>query len=304
LASRVHRKKLNVDLTPAIKKLDVTVKGLLNTKMLGGYKSAFRGRGLEFADYREYSPSEDDASLIDWKASLRTNTLVVKEFVEERNLDVFFLIDCGSGMVFGSTEKLKNEYSAEFAASLAYVILESGDNVGYCLFNNEIRAQSQPLRGKDQFYKFTRDLINPNNYGGRFHIDAALKFIIGTQSIRNSSLVILVSDFIGLKGDWKRYIKSAGKKFDFVGVMVRDPRDQTLPADSYKVSLENPHTGSQMVVDPILIKEQYEKLVREEEKKIREEFLRSGADFLELNTAKSFVEPLVAFFIRRSKRWK
>lgn len=300
--AKVHnKKKLHVDLTPAIKKLEITIKGLINTRILGGYRSAFRGRGLEFAGYREYAPDED-SSLIDWKASAKSNSLLVKEYEEERSLEVFFIIDVGSSMVFGSTEKLKNEYAAEFAASLAHLILESGDRFGYGLFNNKVKAESFPQQGRNQFYKFTKDLVDPNNYGGRFDLDEAIKYALG--HLKNESLVLIVSDFIGLKSEWKRYIKSAGKKFDLIGVMIRDPRDQTLPEDSYQVAIENPHSGEQMVVDPLLIKEKYERLVKEEEGKIRQEFLKAGADFLELNTGKSFIKPLIVFFKVRSEKWR
>ncbi len=300
--AKVHnKKKLHVDLTPAIKKLEITIKGLMSTRILGGYRSAFRGRGLEFAGYREYTPDED-SSLIDWKASARANSLLVKEYEEERSLEVFFIIDVGSSMIFGSTEKLKNEYAAEFAASLAHIILESGDRFGYGLFNNKVKAESFPQQGKNQFYKFTKDLVNPNNYGGRFDLDEAIKYTLG--HLKNGSLVLIISDFIGLKGEWKRYIKGAGKKFDLIGVMIRDPRDQTLPEDSYQVAIENPHSEEQMVVDPLLIKEKYERLVKEEEEKIKQEFLRAGADFLELNTSKSFIKPLIIFFKIRGEKWR
>jgi len=91
--------KLRVSLTPAIGKLEVVTKSLVNTKVIGRYKSVFKGRGLEFADYRDYTQN-DDASLIDWKASARANKTLVKEFVEERNLNVFLLIDVIYSIVF------------------------------------------------------------------------------------------------------------------------------------------------------------------------------------------------------------
>src|SRR3989344_2496505 len=125
-------RKLRVKLAPAIRQLEVVTRGMVSTRLIGQYKSVFKGKGLEFA-------------------SRRANQLLVKQFVEERNLEVFFLIDTSASMVFGSTEKLKNEYVAELVASLAYVILESGDSVGFALFNEKIIAKFPPANGKNQF---------------------------------------------------------------------------------------------------------------------------------------------------------
>ena len=104
------KRELKIDLTKNIKKLEITTRRLVGAQLIGSYKSAFKGHGLEFANYKEYTQN-DDASLIDWKASVRTGKLLIKEYEEERKLDVFFLIDVSSSMVFVSTDKLKNEYN-------------------------------------------------------------------------------------------------------------------------------------------------------------------------------------------------
>ena len=91
-----------------MKEFEIAIKKMVFTRIVGRYTSIFRGKGLEFDTYRNYSPG-DDASFIDWKASARANELLVKEYVEERDVKIFFLVDVSSSMVFGSTEKLKNE---------------------------------------------------------------------------------------------------------------------------------------------------------------------------------------------------
>ena len=120
--------KLNIDVSTKIRNLQFATKNLVTSKFLGNYKSVFRGRGLEFDGYRDYT-SGDDASLIDWTATKKANKPLVKEFIEERNLNVFFIIDVSSGMLTGSTEKLKSEYAAEMIATIAYSVLNSGARV-------------------------------------------------------------------------------------------------------------------------------------------------------------------------------
>jgi len=131
------KKELKLDLSEGIKRLKILTTQIVNTKFVGGYKSVFKGRGLEFKDYRPYTP-DDDASTIDWKASVRANKLFVRDFEEERNLNVFFLVDVSSSMVYGSIDKLKIEYVGELTAALSFVVLNAGDSVGFALFSDRI----------------------------------------------------------------------------------------------------------------------------------------------------------------------
>ena len=128
-AYNMKKREIKLDIPSTLKKLRVVTEELVTGGAITGYKSIFKGRGLEFDGYRSYNDN-DDAGYIDWKASKRANKLLVKEFVEERTLKVFFLIDVSHTMVFGSSQKLKNVYAAEIAVSLAQIILNAGDEIG------------------------------------------------------------------------------------------------------------------------------------------------------------------------------
>lgn len=291
--------KLRVDLTPAIKQLEIVTKNLVTTSVVGHYKSVFKGKGIEFADYRAYTP-DDDTSLIDWKASVRANELLVKEFVEERNINMFFLIDVSTSMIFGSTYKLKNEYAAEIVASLAHIGLDAGDKVGFALFNDKVIKKILPSNDKHQFYILSKTLVNPTFYGGKYDLGEALKFLIGY--LKETSIVMIISDFIGLRGEWKKYLKIAGTKYDIIGIMVRDPRDRSLPADNANIFIADPFSNRQMLVNPILIKKKYEEYVKKEEETIKNIFLSYKCDFIELSTDKPFAPVIIDFFKKRKRK--
>mgnify|MGYP001608793071 CR=1 FL=1 len=293
------KKELKLDLLEGIKRLRILTSQIVNTRFVGGYKSVFKGRGLEFGGYRQYTP-DDDASTIDWKASVRSNKLLVREFVEERNLNVYFLIDVSSSMAYSSIDKLKIEYAGEIAAALSYVVLNAGDSIGFALFNEKIVKNISPTIGFMQHHNLVSTLVDPNYYGGKYNLNEALKFTLAF--LKEASIVIIISDFIGLKNNWERYIKMVSKKFDLIGIMVRDPRDRTLPDYNAQVILEDPFSTRQILVRPRSIEDAYKKYVSSQEKKIKNEFLRAGADFLELTTDKSFVEPLTSLFIKRIRR--
>ncbi|HII17549.1 TPA: DUF58 domain-containing protein [Candidatus Woesearchaeota archaeon] len=292
--------KLHVNLTPALKKLSIVTKGVSTSMMMGQYKSMFRGRGVEFDSYRKYAQG-DDASMIDWRASARAgpSQVLVKQFVEERNITVFFLIDVSSSMVFGSTSKLKNEYAAELVASLTHVALESGDSVGFAAFSDNIVAKTPPAANKRQFYLLSKTIVDPAIYGGNYDLAAALVFTLGF--VREYAIVMIVSDFIGLKGEWKKALKLASGKFDLVGIMVRDPRDRALPAEETPFAIRDPFSGKTMKITPAQLRRQYEAVTRAQEDEVRQAFHEANADLIMLSTDKPFATAIRQFFEGRQR---
>ena len=131
-------KHLNIEIKPLLNKLQAGLRrGYTEEHLSASWKSVFKGRGLEFDSYRNYLPT-DDASNIDWKASLRAQELMVKILTEERNIAVMGLVDVSNSMIFSSTKKLKCEYAAELLATVAFGVIGSDDSMGLCMFNEKI----------------------------------------------------------------------------------------------------------------------------------------------------------------------
>ena len=293
--------KLNINLTPTIKSLEVISRSLVNTKIMGSYKSSFKGKGLEFSNYRVYS-DKDDANLIDWKATLRSNEILVKEFVEERNVEVLFLLDASSSMLFASEHLLKIEYAAQLMAALYYIVLKSGDSAGFVLFSDKIIKKMKPAQGKEKFYVLQKTLTDFKLYGGDYDLAYALKFV--RHFVKPHTLIIIISDFIGLTKDWEHALKIASKEFDIIGIMVRDKHDRTLPDDTGQVVIENPYSSQQLIIDPRLIKHEYEINVRADEAHIQSIFTKFRADFISLQTDESFIRPIMNFFNKRKLKMR
>lgn len=295
------KKGLKLDLSEGIKRLKILTNQIVNTRFVGNYKSGFKGHGLEFEDYRRYTPN-DDAAMIDWKASVKSKELLVREFVEERNLNVFFLIDVSSSMIYGSTDKLKIEYAGELAAALSFVVLNAGDSMGCALFSDKI-VKNMPLsQGLLQYNNLIKTLVTPDYYGGKYDINEALKFTLAF--LKEASIVIIISDFIGLKNNWERYIKMVSKKFDLIGIMVNDPCDKILPDYNGQVILEDPFSNKQILVKPGTVEKAYRNYAIKQEQTIKNTFLKAGADFVELTTNEPFIKPITNLFIKRTKKNK
>lgn len=296
------KRRLNVDVPGSMRKLRVITTQLMTTKFLITYVSVFRGKGLEFDSYRSYT-LDDDASLIDWKASARAQELLVRKYVEERKLEVFFLVDVSNSMVFGSTEKLKNEYTAELTIALANAVLSAGDKVGYAFFNSDITTKVPPLTGKKQFYILAKALTNPNTYGGGFDLYNALRFPL--TFLKPGGIIFIVSDFIGMKDDrWTKPLKWLSTKFDTICLMIRDPRDKTLPRDVGQVLISDPYSHKEILVDAKLVREAYQTYVDKQEKVLENIARGSNVYLVPLYTDKPFVKPLVELFMARKRRWR
>jgi len=293
--------EVHIDLKPRIRKLEIATRYLAQTNFMGEYASVFKGRGIEFADYREYQPT-DDSSLIDWKASMRAGQMLVREYMEERNLTVLLLVDSSSSMIFGSHDKLKHEYAAELIASLARGALFEGDSVGVMMFNEGVVAHTPPYIGMQQTYHIFKNLANPANYGGPCHFNKAI--VEMSSRLERYSILMLVSDFIGLDEDGRRFLRIAAKKYEVIAIVVRDPRDNELPEGLNLVTIRDPYGRRQKIIDVDKVRARFNAEARKELLELEDFFKRSGIDYVILDTSKPFTVSMIKFFKRRKDKWR
>jgi uncharacterized protein (DUF58 family) len=286
-------KELKLDFRPLIKKFDAFTKKTTIAELTGGYMTTVKGRGLEFEGFRPYTIN-DDASQIDWRATLRAQEVLVKKYVEERNINVFFLFDVSNSMLFASIDKLKAEYAAEVIASLSFSVLQAGDSVGMAMFTDRVVKLLPIKMGNKQYYTITRQLSDPELYGGRCDFAYALKFV--NDYVRRNALLVIVSDFIGMGGDWETYLRIASQKFNVMPIMVRDPHDRTLPTEVGQVVVVDPYSDQQLVIDPTTMKEEYERVVVDQDRTLVGTLKRYQVPVLRLSTDKSFVQPVMHYF--------
>jgi len=292
--------RLDIDPRPHIHALDVTTRRAVATNFMGDYQSVFKGRGVIFESYREYSTA-DDAMLIDWKATIRCGKPMIKEYVEERNLDVFFLIDASYTMVFGSQKRLKNEYAAEMVASMTFAILDRGDSVGVGLFSDTVRGFLMPERGISQYRRVLKELTNPDHYDRQCDFATAVSMCM--HRLRPNTLLVVISDGVNWQGDWVMPLKLANRKFDVIAMLVRDPRDDELPGGVGQVTVENPETGKQMTLDIDKIRGSYELVAAELKERNLHELRRAGiADVPIIRTDQDFAKLIIEFFERRKRK--
>lgn len=293
----MEKGKLNVDVPKAITEFEAAAKEFELKEKL--YRIIFRGKGLEFDKYRDYS-FDEDASNIDWRASLRANKLIAKQYIEERDLNIVFVVDVSENMLLGSADKLKCEYAAELIASLAHLIVNSNDRVGYILYSDRINKFMPPKGGNNQFWLMVDMLSDPSTYGGSSRFDVVLDFLLEYLD-ESIDAVIFVSDFIKVREKSLNDLFLISHKFESIGIMVKDKLDKTFPDVDREIVIEDPRTGEQILINPKKIRNIYEKRAFELEKEVKGIFKRSDVDLLELMTDKSFAFQLAEFLNERVK---
>ncbi len=291
--------ELRVDLEPEEQSPEMQAKKRVLSKVLqGNWNTFIKGEGIEFAGFREYT-FEDDASQIDWKASLRTDTTLVKEYEEYKTLNVYIMLDVSDTMLFSSSEKLKAERAAELAFSMCDAIQKAGDAVGFGMFNNELINNIPPGVGPGLTPRLKKLLKNPENYGGPSGLKDVLAYV--NESAQQPALFIVMSDFIDLEEGWERYLTMLAQKMDVMGIMIRDPRDETFPITGGQFTLEHPSEDESMLIDTNSVREEYEKFVEEEEQRVRNTFSKNNAGLVRLNTGEDMYQPLLDFFYNRMR---
>lgn len=278
-----------------VRRIQIVTAALVNDVFAGQYHSAFKGRGMEFEEVREYLPG-DDVRTIDWNVTARTGRPFVKNFREERELTVILLVDVSRSQEFGTREQLKSELVAELGATLALSAITNNDKVGLVLFTDRVEKIVPPRKGARHVLRVIRELLYHEPAGQGTDIARALQHLDRVLSRR--AVVFLISDFQA--PDFSGPLRVVCHRHDLIPVVVRDEREERLPPVRF-IELEDAETGRRVVVDTSSrgVRELFAQRVGAARDALRQQLRRTGLDTIEVATGESFIEPLRKFFRKR-----
>jgi len=291
------------ELMRKVRTIEIRTRGAVNELFSGEYHSAFRGRGIEFSEVREYVPG-DDVRTIDWNVTAREGRPFIKLFEEERELNVMLIVDVSASGDFGSVHSLKREMAAELAGVLAFSALRNQDKTGLVLFSDKLEQYVPPRGGNHHALRLIRDLLAWEAKGKGTNIAAGLETLL--KGLNKRSIVFLISDFQDDNDSWKEAAKIAAAKHDLVALHIVDPREKELP-DSGWFAAEDPENGEVVWIDSgnSTVREVY-KLNHERRNKGVEKFCkRFRIDRVEIDLSEAdqpYLRPLVRFFRERESR--
>jgi len=283
-----------------VKRLEITTRGMVNDVFSGEYHSVFKGRGMDFAEVRQYQIG-DDIRTIDWNVTARYGHPYVKVFEEERELTVMLLVDASSSGEFGTFERMKGEIGVEICALLAFSAIKNNDKVGLIIFTDKVEKFVPPRKGKSHVLRVLRELLYFRPEEKKTDISAALEYL--SRVIRRRSVVFLISDF--LSSNYEQALRIANKKHDIVGIHIVDPRELELPGIGY-IELEDAETGEEILLNTSdrEIRRLFSQRTNEAMLQREKLFKSMNVDSIVIRTDESYFEPLIKFFRMRAKRFR
>ena len=285
-----------LQLMQRVRRIEIKTRALSNTIFAGEYHSAFKGRGMSFAEVREYQPG-DDVRDIDWNVSARFDRTYVKVYEEERELTVMLLIDISASLDFGSRELSQREQLTEIAATLAFSAMRNNDKIGALFFSDNVELYIPPAKGKGHILRIIRELLTISPKGRGTNIGAGLEYFL--RVMRKKSVAFLMSDFLDQE-DYTTLLKRANQKHDLVAVQVYDERMTHLPNVGW-MKLEDAETGHQQYVNTSSkhVRLSFQNWWGKYEEQLRSRFSQARVDYTSIATGTDFVKGLKQLFAKR-----
>jgi uncharacterized protein (DUF58 family) len=215
-------------------RLDLRSRKIFAGKLAGERRSKQRGRSVEFADFREYTPG-DDIRFIDWNVYARLERLFVKLFVEEEDITITLLIDASASMASGTPSKLL--FAKRAAAALGYIGLASEDRVAVSALTGRVARRRTAMRGSGRVFRLLADLSSIESADGPTDIVAAARHA-GAQ-LHGRGVVVLISDLLDVAADKViRELAATGSELVILHVLSPEEIDPALEGDLRLVDVE------------------------------------------------------------------
>jgi uncharacterized protein (DUF58 family) len=285
-----------------LQRLDWQVIRRLDGQLQGDYRSLFYGYGVDFADLREYQP-EDDIRYIDWNVSARMDTLYVRQYIEEREVTAWFLLDLSPSVDFGSPSGQKRTMLIDFVATIARLLTRHGNRIGAMFFGYNKVGRVIPARGgRMQVLLLINELLRQPHLPKSPFTDLTPLLQNGLNSIKRRSIIFILSDFISVPG-WEKPLTLLNRHHEVIAVRLWDPRERELP-DVGPVIMEDSETGEQLYIDTHdrTFRQRYQALTLQRESVLEDNFKRAGVDVLSLSTEDDLVRAIMRFAAMRVKR--
>lgn len=289
---------LNRELLKKVKRIELSTRHLVNEVFGGEYHSVFKGRGMEFAEVREYIPG-DEIRTIDWNVSARTGVPFVKLFDEERELTVMLMIDASASGAFGTRGQMKRTLAAELSAVLAFSAVKNNDKVGLLIFTDEVEKFVPPRKGRSHVLRVIREVLDYEPKHPGTDIGKALEYM--NRVLRKRSVVFMISDF--LDEDYEKPIKQACRRHDMLSFHLHDPWELELPSVGL-IQVHDSESGKSTLVNTASAKfrENYRLQSRRRFETLQNFFKSNGLDYLAIPTDRPYVDILIGFFKKRALR--
>jgi len=281
-----------------VRLIEIKTRHIVNNIFGGEYHSAFKGMGMEFAEVREYYPG-DDIRAIDWNVTARTGKPFIKKYDEERELTVMLIVDVSASGFFGTGESLKSDIMIELASILSFSAIKNNDKVGLLLFSDKIEEFIPPKKGKSHVLRVIREMIYHKAKDRKTDISIALEHI--QKVLKRKSIIFLLSDF--WDDSYQQTMKLINKKHDLINIQILDKAEIAIPKLGM-VKFHDAETQKSAWIDTNnkQVQNISTKYIQNKNKVIKEFCKKNKIDFISIDTAEGYLNPLEQFFSNRMHR--
>lgn len=231
-----------------IRRLQLQAGRQVDSLFAGNYRSAFRGRGMEFEEVRPYIPG-DDVRHIDWNVTARAGSPFIKEFREERQLTLVLALDVSASLRFGSGGKDKRTdktlQQARIGAALAHAASRNNDQLGMVSFSDQVETFLPPRRSPGHSWRVIRTAFERREKLRGTDLQVVIDFL--GRVLHRRSVICLVSDFIDPR-PWDRALCSLARRHRLHAFLTHDPLEESFPAVGL-LALRDAETGRETLID-------------------------------------------------------
>jgi len=280
-----------------VKLLELKTRKLVKTIFSGEYHSAYKGQGMTFSEFREYVHG-DDVRNISWNITAKTGRAHIKQYDEERELSTMLVVDVSASGDYGSGPYCKGEVMVHLAALLGFSAVENGDQVGLCLYSDEVEHNLPPKKGKANIHRILRDLLYYKPKSKKTSLKAALTFLQGT--LKKQTNMFILSDF--LDDDFDLLLKRIARKHDVTAIVVDDPSEYKMPKIGL-VDMMDAETGQMISVDTSRhsFRQTLELSYTNRRKNLEKKLRSMGVGCVVIDDANNYVDPLISYFKTRHR---
>lgn len=288
------------ELLKKVRKIEIKTRGLSKNIFAGEYHTAFKGRGMTFAEVREYQPG-DDVKFIDWNVTARFNHPYIKVFEEERELTVMLLVDVSGSGEFGTSVMSKKDMMVEIAATIAFSAIQNNDKIGMIFFSDKIEKFIPPQKGKKHTLYLIRELLSFEPESRKTDVAGALRYF--TNVIKKHCSAFVISDLMDnvVDSSFTSALTIANRKHDVAAIQVYDHRESELP-DIGLMKVKDAESGSDMWIDTSSkkLRSAYKADWLRRQDELRQALSRSGVDTVSVATNEDYVKALMKLFKLRA----
>ncbi len=277
--------------------IDLKARTIVEGFLTGLHRSPYKGFSVEFAEYRQYLPGDDLATL-DWKVFARSDKHFVKKYEEDTNLTCHLLIDVSRSMGYGSGAVTKLQYASYLAGALAYLMHRQRDAFGLIAFDDSIAALL-PASARAGHLRTVLHAIEKLQLGSRTNVAKPLNDLAG--AVRKRGMVVLVSDLLDDPAavlDGLKHFRYRGT--DVIVFHILDPYELKFPFE-HAARFRDMETEEEVMAVPGAVRDDYIRKMQARIAHYRRELQLAGIDYCQLETSQPLEFGLMSYLMTRRR---